>query len=293
MLDLPRVGKLRALNAAVARTTGEILVFTDADSVLLPDTLSQLVSNFADDHVGAVAANEQHLVDANGGIGRGEGLYWRYEQQIKRLEDRVGSAVSASGRLYALRRELFQPSNLTTGTDDFVVSTLAIRAGRRLAFDEHARVLVTTPDDGATELRRKVRVMNRGLRAAMSLASSLSLASRGPYIAQLICHKILRRLVAFALLALFASSLFGAVTRGGVWWVAVGSQTAFYALAVAGAVADHRGRPVSKFLSIPYYFCLSNLAAAIAVVSLVVGTKYERWEPDQTRRVATNPEPGT
>ena len=101
----PRVGKITALNGAVEAAGGEILVFTDADSMFLPDTLDQLLANFADSTVGGVSANEVSGTGSEAsGVARGEGVYWRYEQWIKRLEDRVGSAVSASGRLYAIRR---------------------------------------------------------------------------------------------------------------------------------------------------------------------------------------------
>jgi hypothetical protein len=34
---------------------------------------------------------------------------------------------------------------------------------------------------------------------------------------------------------------------------------------------------------VPYYFCLSNLAAALAVCSLARGARYEVWEPALTR----------
>ena len=108
MLDLPRVGKLAALNRAERVASGEILVFTDADSLFEPGTLRRLVSNFADEPVGGVAANVVRYVEEDGRpVARGEGLYWRYERLLKRLEDRVGSVVSASGHLYAVRRSAF------------------------------------------------------------------------------------------------------------------------------------------------------------------------------------------
>jgi cellulose synthase/poly-beta-1,6-N-acetylglucosamine synthase-like glycosyltransferase len=102
VLDLPRVGKLAALNRAAEISSGEILVFTDADTRFERRTLRELVSNFADEHVGGVAANVVRCVEEDGRpVARGEGLYWRYERFVKRLEDRVGSVVSASGHLYA------------------------------------------------------------------------------------------------------------------------------------------------------------------------------------------------
>lgn len=283
VLDLPRVGKLHALHHAVAASHGDVLVFTDADSRFEPATLSELVANFADPAVGAVAANEVHVVDDHGvAVAHGEGLYWRYEQAIKRLEDRVGSAVSASGRCYAIRRSLFVPSTQTASTDDFVISTMAIRAGARLAFDERARVLVRTPDDGGTELRRKVRVMNRGLRGALALAWWLAPFHRPAYLAQLLSHKILRRFVGFALVALFVACAAGA-RRDSRWWIALAPQIAFYGLAVAGAAFERAGRRPPKAVWVPYYFCLSNLAALLAVGSLVIRTRYEVWEPQSSR----------
>jgi cellulose synthase/poly-beta-1,6-N-acetylglucosamine synthase-like glycosyltransferase len=290
VLDLPRVGKLRALNAAVAKSSGDVLVFTDADARLEPATVGALVANFADDTVGAVAANEVHVVEHEGvPVARGERLYWRYEQAIKRLEDRVGSAVSASGRLYALRHELFVPSSATASTDDFVISTQAIRAGRRLAFDEHARVLVETPEDGGTELRRKVRVMNRGLRGALALAGALRPFERPGYLLQLVCHKILRRFVGFFLLALLVASGFLAVDDAR-WWLVLGPQLAWYLAAVAGALIHARHRRPPKPAWVAYYFVLSNLAAALAVCSLAHGSRYEVWEPSLARAPATEPE---
>ena len=134
-------------------------------------------------------------------VARGEGLYWRYERLLKRLEDRVGSVVSASGHLYAVRRSFFTPSTQTAGTDDFLISSQVVRAGGRLAFDEQALVLVATPEEGGTELRRKVRVMNRGLRSAFALGDGLLPTRTGLYAFEVLFHKILRRFVAFFLVA--------------------------------------------------------------------------------------------
>ena len=95
-----------------------------------------------------MAANVVRYVEEDGRpVARGEGLYWRYERLLKQLEDRVGSVVSASGHLYAVRRVLFAPSTLTSGTDDFLISSQVVTAGSRLAFDERAVVLVATPEE--------------------------------------------------------------------------------------------------------------------------------------------------
>jgi cellulose synthase/poly-beta-1,6-N-acetylglucosamine synthase-like glycosyltransferase len=278
VLDLPRRGKLDALVAAVERSSGELLVFTDVDSTFESDTLRELVANFADPSVGGVSANEISTSDSGASVARGEGAYWRYEQWIKRLEDRVGSAVSASGRLYAVRRELFQPPPNSAGTDDFLISSQVVVAQRRLAFDPRTRVLVAAPDEGGVELRRKIRVANRGLRAAFSLGAYLIPTRGGLYSVQVLSHKVLRRFVPFFLVGLLVSSAQGA-RKDSTCRTLLAPQLAFYGLAVAGWAGSGRSWGRARALSFPYYFCLANMAAALAVLSLLRGVRFERWQP--------------
>jgi cellulose synthase/poly-beta-1,6-N-acetylglucosamine synthase-like glycosyltransferase len=283
VLDLPRMGKLSALNRGVEASSGEILVFTDADSLFERGTLRTLVANFADERVGGVAANVVRVVqEAGRPVARGEGLYWRYERLLKRLEDRVGSVVSASGHLYAVRRSLFTHSAQTAGTDDFLISSAVVTQGARLAFDELAVVLVATPEEGGTELRRKVRVMNRGLRSALALGAGLLPTRTGLYAFEVVFHKLLRRLVGFFLIALLASSAVLAATEPS-WWLVLGPQLAFYGLAMAGGLLAHTRWGRLKPLWVPYFFCLANAAAALAVLSLLAGVRFERWEPVAVR----------
>jgi cellulose synthase/poly-beta-1,6-N-acetylglucosamine synthase-like glycosyltransferase len=289
VLDLPRVGKLTALNRAVAEASGDILVFTDADSLLERDTLAELLANFADEHVGGVSANEVSRARGDErAVARGEGLYWRYEQWIKRLEDGAGCVVSATGRLFAIRRSLWVPSTVTAGTDDFVISTGVVRAGRRLAFDPGARVVVDVPSEDSSEMRRRIRVTNRALRAAFSLGPMLLPFRGGLYAVQVLSHKVLRRFVPFLLVGMLASSVVLAVRRA-AWWIAVVPQLALYALAVAGWVGRRKPWGRAKPLYVPYFFCLGNLAAGLGVLSVLRGVRFDRWEPAEEGRVGRRP----
>jgi cellulose synthase/poly-beta-1,6-N-acetylglucosamine synthase-like glycosyltransferase len=190
--------------------------------------------------------------------------------------------VSASGQLYAVRRSFFTHLTQTAATDDFLISSQVVRQGGRLAYDERAVVLVATPEEGGTELRRKVRVMNRGLRSALALGDALLPTRTGLYALEVVFHKILRRFVAFFLVALLASTAVLAA-RSAVWWIALGPQLAFYGLAAAGGLLSHTSWGRRKPLWIPYYFCLANGAAALAVLSLLGGVRFTTWEPVATR----------
>ena len=192
VLDLPRIGKVAALTAAADDASGEILVFTDADCFFERDSLAELIANFADPVVGGATANEvRHEADEFGGVSRGEGLYWRYEQWIKRLEDCVGSTVSACGSLYAIRRSLFRAPTATAGNDDVLISTEVVRRGKRLAFDERARVVVGSTQRGGHEFRRKIRIINGGLRTWLSLGELLNPRRHGLYAVEVWSRKVL------------------------------------------------------------------------------------------------------
>jgi hypothetical protein len=194
--------------------------------------------------------------------------------------------VSASGHLYAVRRGAFAPSSEPAGTDDFLISSHVVAQGGRLAFDDRAHVLVAAPDDGATELRRKVRVMNRGLRSALALGEALLPTRTGLYALEVVFHKILRRFVAFFLVALLAASIVLAAGSA-AWWIALGPQLVFYALAGMGAALARTRWGRLRALFVPYYFCLANLAAALAVISLLAGVRFTTWEPVATRSQAS------
>jgi cellulose synthase/poly-beta-1,6-N-acetylglucosamine synthase-like glycosyltransferase len=278
VLDLPRLGKVRTLCAAAERASGEILVFTDADSTLEPGTVAALVANFADPRVGGAAGSQLSLETSGSSVTGGEGLYWRYEQWIKLLEDRVGSTVSASGSLYAVRADLFAPPALIAGADDFLISTEVVRRGYRLVFDPAATVVVDSPAESGTAVRRKVRVINGGLRAAFSLGRLLIPFAGGLYGFEVLTHKILRRFVPLFLIAALASSVV-LVARDAAWWLVLAPQLALYALALAGWLGRGRTWGRARALYVPYFFCLANAASLLAVVSLARGVRFERWEP--------------
>ena len=107
LLSLPRAGKARALNAAVTEAGGEVLVFTDANSIFRPDAVRALVRPLADPAVGGVAGNQVYLSStSNDASDVGEQGYWNFDRMLKVAQSRAGSVTGATGAIYAIRREL-------------------------------------------------------------------------------------------------------------------------------------------------------------------------------------------
>ena len=277
LVSLPRVGKASALNAAVAASTGEVLVFSDANSMFATDAIRALVRPLADPEVGGVAGDQRYLDSS--GAATGESSYWSFDRLLKHAESRAGNTIAATGAIYAIRRSLFEP--VPDGvTDDFATSTAVIARGRRLVFAPDAVAYEPPAPSGGLEFQRKVRVMTRGLRGVVLRRQLLDPRVHGFYAVQLLSHKVLRRLmvVPLAVAAVTTPALW---RRGKLYKAALVGQAVVYGAGAAGvALAD---RPVgrTKALALPAYFCLVNAAALRALWNLLSGTPIDRWEPQR------------
>ena len=278
LLALPRVGKAAALNAALAEASGEIVVFSDANSMFAVDAIRALVRPFADPAVGGVAGDQRYLRGgASGAMAQGERGYWDLDRMLKRAESSSGNVISATGAIYAVRRDLIPP--VPEGvTDDFITSTAVVPAGRRLVFAEDAAAFEPVASSGGVEYGRKVRVMTRGLRGVVLRRALLDPRRTGFYAIQMLWHKLLRRLMVLPLIGLAVSSPL-LIGSGPIYGLATAGQAVFYGLAGAGIAL--RGRSISRnrLLAFPAYFCLVNLAALHAALNVIRGRRIDRWEP--------------
>lgn len=268
-----RGGKTLGLNAALQRARGEIVVFSDANAMYDRDAIRKLVRNFADPRVGA-AIGESVYVPAQVESERSEGLYWRYETLIKRLESALGSVVGGDGAIYAIRRALYSPMQ-AEALSDFVNPLLIRQAGYRCIYEPEARSREHAADNFDKEFRRKVRIVNRAWRALFDHVELLNPLRFGFFSFQLFSHKLLRWLVPALLAALFSSNLV-IVGAHPIYQLALAGQGAFYLLAIAGHVVRHRAS-LPALLAIPYYFCLVNAASAIGILDAFRGRTYTTW----------------
>jgi cellulose synthase/poly-beta-1,6-N-acetylglucosamine synthase-like glycosyltransferase len=281
VLALPRRGKIFALTDAVLEANGEILVFSDANTMVETGALRALVRNFADPEVGGVVGNTGYRIDAGSeSSSRGESLYWRYDTRLKELESRSGSVVSAHGGMYAIRRELYQAPAEPAVTDDFIISTGVIAAGFRLVFEPAARAWEIAVPSAQREFQRRVRLMTRGLRAVACRRQLLNPLQYGFYSVVLLSHKVLRRLALIPLLLVFVSSLVLSGTSP-LFGIALAVQLLFYGAAAAGH--QLRGLPVGqvRLLYIPFFYCMANVAAFVAVLRFVRGERVVLWQPQR------------
>jgi glycosyltransferase involved in cell wall biosynthesis len=272
----PRQGKTMALNKAVPQAAGEILVFSDANSIYARDAVRQLVRNFADPSVGYVTGQMVYTNPDGSGLGEGSGAYMRYENMLRVLETRLGSVVGVDGGIDAVRRTLYVPMRADQ-LPDFVLPLNVVEQGRRAVYEPAAKVYEAALGAAGDEFRMRVRVSLRALWALFDKRGLLNPLRHPLFAWQLVSHKVLRYTAFVPLSALLGFS----------GWIAgdhplyagfFGLQLVAYGLAAAGPALTRLRRAPSGLLA-PYYFVLLNVACAAAFWKFMGGQKMVTWKP--------------
>ena len=276
-----RAGKTTTQNNAVARASGEIILFSDATTAYSHDVFRQLLPAFADESVGCVAGRLVYLDDAGTNVGSGARSYWSYETFLKSAESRACSLIGASGCLYAVRKSAYEPM-YPEACSDFLICTAVYRKGLRSVFEPAAVCYEHTNRRASDEMRMRVRVISQTFTDLWRNRDMLNPARSGFYAVQLISHKVLRYGVPFIMLGLFATNCF-LVGTSLAYSVTLAMQALFYTMALAGWLLERAGARLA-ILVIPLYFVLANLAAVIAFYKFLRGETYTRWEPIRDAR---------
>jgi poly-beta-1,6-N-acetyl-D-glucosamine synthase len=270
-----RRGKPEVLNNLVPKAWGEIVVLADARQRFEEDALRALVGPFADPQAGAVSG-ELILTDdgERTGAGEGVGFYWRYEKFIRRNESCVDSTVGATGAIYALRRNLFEPIPEDTILDDVLIPMRIAQRGYRVLFEPDARAYDRLATTAQEEFTRKARTIAGNFQLFLREHWFLN-PFRNRLWFQAVSHKGLRLLSPLFLAAVFGMSLF-LINLPFYGWAIVG-QIAFYAAALGG-YALRNAKTKILLLSLPYTFCVLNWATVVAFLRFAAGRQRVTWE---------------
>lgn len=271
-------GKSAIQNGLVSLASCDILVFTDADCTFELQALRLLIDNFADPAIGLVTGRPSFANAAETSVTRNEGIYLRYETWLRGEESARGLLALASGSLFAMRRELWQPLDTSMG-DDFALPLHVALKGFRSVLEERA-VAVTqlTQNQVDSMFRMKVRIIAKDFRALLAYRELLNPFRHGALALALWSHKLLRWFVPYFLIALFlVNVLLLSNSSLRLFWEL---QVAFYALACCGLY--FRGGARGPIATIPASFCIVNAAALMGTLSCILGRSFGRWTPERT-----------
>jgi len=267
-----RRGKAQGLNSAIRIATGEIVVFSDANSEFAPDAIRLMVEDFADPSVGYVTGDLVLYSAESSVAAAGGGFYQRYEGWLRRLETRVGSVVGVNGGVDAIRRSLYEdipPDQIT----DFVLPLRVMTAGFRVVYDERVRSREAANTEIDAEFRMRVRVSLRAIRGLWYARRVLNPLTRPLATFCIASHKVLRYATwAFMALALASSALLAPVRPLFAWLLAL--QAAGY-LVVFLMARNRLPAALQRLAAAPAYFVIAN----VACWRLLRGEKMQTWKP--------------
>ena len=267
-------GKLATMNDAVRQLTGEIIVFSDASSMITPESLRELVSNFADPSVGAVSGAYLVRNPGQSALGKQEDFYWRFETSLKAAEADVSSTLGAHGSLYAIRRELYPFPEQGVINDDFVIPMRIVARGYRTVY-EPAAVAIEEAQE-MEGFRRRVRIGSGNIQQLAELPRLL-MPPRPLPLFFFLSHKVSRLFVPPAMFACFVANLF--LLGRPLYNVLFAGQVLFYVLALSGAAFALRPR----LLRLPYYFSMVNAGLLVAVFERAVRRRPIAWHENATQ----------
>ena len=232
-----RRGKSAALKHGIKEVSTEIVMMTDANTMLNPEAIREIVRLMQDPKVGCVSGEKKVMAKSDSDeAAQGEGLYWKYESTLKRLDSELYSAMGAAGELCVIRRQLMTDIPDDTLLDDFVISMEIVRMGYKIAYTSKAFAMEYGSADLHEESKRKRRIAAGGLQSSWRLRSLMN-PLRHPVVAfQFVSHRVLRWTITpvclFALIPL--NTILVLSSEGIIYTIIWILQILFYASALAG-----------------------------------------------------------
>lgn len=272
----PRQGKTSALNMAVSEAKGEIIVFSDANSIYSSDALRELLANFSDRSVGYVTGKMVYVNQEGSVIGDGCSTYMKYENFLRSLETAIGSIVGVDGGIDAMRKELYTPMR-PDQLPDFIMPLKVIEQGYRVVYEPSACLKEYSLSKSGDEYRMRVRVSLRALHALNDMRHLLNPVRYGLFAWQLLSHKVFRYGAFIFLVILYFANLVIAFSNP-FYAGAFIAQNLFYGSAIAGRYLEKNGINLKLFY-VPFYFSLINFASAHASWKFLHNEKQILWTP--------------
>ena len=256
-----RRGKTAALNHGMSMVTSDITVMTDANTMVNREAIREIVRCMQDPKVACVAGEKRVMSRHEGEIAaEGEGLYWKYESALKRLDSELYSAMGAAGELNAIRTHLYEKMSETALLDDFVMSMRMVEQGYKIAYTSEAYAMEYGSANLEEESKRKRRIAAGGLQSSWWLRSMMNPFKNFMVAFQFVSHRVLRwSITPIALMALIPLNVALVMMKAGtvytIIWIL---QILFYLTAFSGYLLEQHGHK-NKLLYVPYYFLFMNI----------------------------------
>lgn len=276
--ETARLGKTAALNRAMQQVKSPIVIFCDANTLLNDQAVRRIVHHYQDPRCGGVAG-EKKVIAGAGGAENAEGIYWKYESLLKRLDAELFSVVGAAGELFSVRTELYHPVEPDVVLDDFIISLRICAEGYRIAYAPDAYAMESPSAGIKEEHKRKVRISAGGFQAISRLGGLLNFFRHPVLSFQYIGHRVLRwTLAPLSLPLALITNIWLVVAQQGAFyeWV-LAAQVLFYVAAISGWVLAVRNVKWKPFY-VPFYFLFMNVSIYEGFIRFIRKKQHAAWD---------------
>ncbi|MDD7306001.1 MAG: glycosyltransferase [Peptoniphilaceae bacterium] len=271
-------GKTNAQNEACQKARGEILVFSDANSMFKADAIKELVSFFTDDSIEYVCGSLIYAKDDDISSYVAENAYWNMELRMRKIESEISTIAAGNGAIYACRKKDYRHYNLVSSHD----YEMPLHAGlnkKRALYNEDAIALEKAGATTKDEFKRKIRMQRRILTNIFTNLKRLNIFKLGWFSFFHFNHKTLRFLQSFFHIVLYISNIF-LLNNGFIYKLSFALQNLFFLLAILGKITDSK----SKILYFPRYYSMMMLAQIIGAYRQLSGKSKATWEKAESTR---------
>lgn len=275
-----RRGKVAAIERAMEKVDTPIVVFTDANTTLNKACILNIARHYQDERTGGVAGEKKvRSLKETQVAGAGEGLYWKYESYLKKLDAELYTVVGAAGELFSIRTHLYEKVPSDVLLDDFIISLRICQRGYRVAYEPAAYAVEAPSASMVEEQKRKIRISAGGFQSIVMLRPLLNIFRYPVLSFQYISHRVLRWAVCPFLLPLILLLNIYLVYTNGAWpfQALLVVQVLFYGAALVGWYYSTRNRKV-KLLYVPYYFLFLNISLYLGLFRYLRGKQSVLWD---------------
>lgn len=265
-------GKISVLNDLIANSSAEYLVLTDANTDFNNDAVELLIRSFTD-KVGAVSG--ELILETDDGNQNKDGLYWKYEQLLKKYESSLGGLLGANGAIYAIKRELYIPLSKDTVVDDFCIVMNIKKQGYQVLYNEQAVATEEVAPSLKEEYGRRVRIGIGNYKAFLVNLWALS-PQQGWFSLCYWSHKVLRWFAPHLMLVIFLTNI--ALIEQPIYLTLFVGQILFYAIGLYGQHKIDRGGKVNSLVAIISFFLSMNIALGQGFLKFLKGHKSGGWQ---------------
>ena len=275
-------GKTNAQNEAQKLATGEILVMTDANTMVRPDAIRELVSYFSSDDIVYVSGKLEYSNSEYSATSQSESTYWDIDLSMRDVESRMKTITAGNGALYACRNKDyidFPPIHC----HDIIMPYTYSKMGKRALFNPKAVAVEKAGETDSDEFKRKVR-MNRDILTMLKWGFTVMNPFKyGWFSFFYFGHRTCRYLLWLAHILLLISTAVLSFAGGviGIFGIAL---TALQLLLFILAGIEMSLKTNAKILHIIGYYGMTVYAQIVGVWRIITGKAKPTWEQAQSTR---------